>query len=500
MAQLLLLWSAAACRRPEASPQDDTLTIAVRSGITGVYPNPPMQYESSTVDINANVFEGLTTLDSQLRPQPALAEKWRNVDDRTWLFTIRRGVRFSDGTPLSAADVVASLREAIRRPFPNRYLLQAVESVRETGDGEVEIRTRYPCPVLLSEAARGFVLPQRAVSRDAVPAIGTGPYTFERWEPGGDIRLARNPYYRGPRPFFGRVRFLVEPDARRREQLLLSGSVELADSIPPEDVGRLSAAPGVRVASGPGNRVLYLFFRVDRPPFADRRLRRAVRLAIDRTELNLRALAGRATEVAQLVPPLIAGFQPELPRSGPDRKTARSLIEQAGGSSVPAVELEVPSDKYVNGVAVAREVARQLREVGLRVDVRPVPKLDYFPLLRSGKARFLLLGWSFDTLEVSDFLDGLFRTPSAETGPTQNYWGVSDRELDLRIDAANRAEDLHERNRLLAQAAARVEELDLALPLVLEPNAIAESRRIRWDPPLGSAIRAWEIRPARTIE
>lgn len=497
---LLLLFAvpfAGACRRSETPSGGDTLAVAARSGITGVFPNPPMEWESFTADINSNVFEGLTALDSQLRPQPALAEKWRNVDDRTWVFTLRRGVRFSDGSPLRPADVVASLREAMRRPFPNRHLFQAVVSVRENEAGEVEIRTRDFYPILLSEAAIAYVLPESALSRDPVPAVGTGPYTIERWQPGGEFVLARNPFYRGPRPFFRRVQFLIEPEAGKREELLLTGRVELADNIPPEDVARLSAMPGIHVASGPGDRVLYLLFRVDRPPFSDPRVRRAVSLALDRAEINRRALAGRASEVAQLVPPSIAGFSPELPQTVPDREAARRLLAEAGASSGLAVELDVPSDKYVNGVLIAREVARQLRQVGLRVSVRPVRKVDFFPLLRSGGSNFLMIGWSFDTLEVSDFLSDLLRTPNGETGPNQNYWGVSDLELDRRIDAANRAPELSERNRLLSEAAARVQELDLAVPLVLEPNAVAESRRITWDPPLGFALRAWEIRPSR---
>jgi peptide/nickel transport system substrate-binding protein len=124
-----LAMAAVACG-PEAR---NSLTVAVRGDVTGIFPNPPMQTESHTFDVNSNVFEGLVRFDRNLTPEPALADRWENPDEETWIFHLRPGVRFSDGSLLTARDVAASLSAAIERRYPTSVFLHAVESVRAIG-------------------------------------------------------------------------------------------------------------------------------------------------------------------------------------------------------------------------------------------------------------------------------------------------------------------------------------------------------------------------------
>src|SRR5262249_37749072 len=131
----------AACSLP-AEHARSTLRLALRADVTGFYPNRPFTNAGFTLGLNANVFEGLLRFDGPLRLVPAPAERWLNPDERTYLFELRHGLRFSDGTPVKAADVVASLEAARRHRWPNPDYFQSIASVRAVGEDSVEIGTR----------------------------------------------------------------------------------------------------------------------------------------------------------------------------------------------------------------------------------------------------------------------------------------------------------------------------------------------------------------------
>src|ERR1051325_3280362 len=106
------------------SSQENILTIAVRADVTGIYPNPPTAPEAFTIDVNSNVFEGLVRFGKNMNPEPAVAETWENRDDNTWIFHLRKKVRFSNGEYVKADDVVASIETALNRPFSTASFLQ----------------------------------------------------------------------------------------------------------------------------------------------------------------------------------------------------------------------------------------------------------------------------------------------------------------------------------------------------------------------------------------
>ena len=486
----------AACRPAAAPPPSaDTLRIARRADITGFFPGPPLLNEASTFQANRSVYESLVRFDPALRLRPGLAELWSNPDDRTYRFELRPGVRFSDGTPLTAADVAASL-EANRRGWVTRDFLQAVESVRATGERTVEVRTRFPYLALLTRLPWAPVVPREAIERGLSPAPGTGPYRVESWDPGRGYVFVRNPYHDREPPAFARVVHTVVPDDAARMALVERGEADAADHVPLEEVERLSRNPSVRVVLGTGLRVLFLGLRVDRPPFSDPRVREAIDLAVDREELARRALGGRVEPATQLVPPSIVGFDPALRRPPPDPARSRFLLAAAGHPRGLDVRLDGPSNRYVNDVAILRELARQLGEVGVRVVVNALDKREFFPLIERGESAMHLLGWACESGDAGDVLGSL--THSATGGPlgSLNSLGLADPALDALIGAADQARTDRERGRQLRLAVARVAELRAALPLVVQTEAVVLSRRLAWDAPLNMALSPEDLRPA----
>jgi peptide/nickel transport system substrate-binding protein len=463
--------------------------------VTGFFPNPPIWNEGYTLDANRNIFEGLVELDQELRLQPALAAHWENPDGRTYIFDLRPGIEFSDGRPVTAEDVVASLEAPRRLGWITRDYLQAIESARAIGPTRVEVKTRYPYLVLLSKLPWGSVLPKDALDQKPVPTIGTGPYTLHSWSPGHGFVLDRNARYRGPRPAFARAVFDVVPDAEERLGRVLRGQADVADQVPLESVEAAEKA-GLTVIARPGNRLLFLCLRVDAAPFSDPRVREAFELAIDRVELSHRVFRGRAEPASQLVPAAIVGYDPGIKVTPPDRARARSLLREAGFTDGLHIRLDGPVNRYVNDVEVLHEVARQLAEVGVTVEVNALDKRALYALTDRGESAFHLLGWACQSGEAGGILDGMLHSRGGGLLGGDNTTGLADPTLDRLIEDSNAATSLQERALALRRALRRVAELRPVLPLVVQTEAVAMSKRVRWDPPLNFALRLKDMRPA----
>lgn len=407
---LCLLTFCSACR---PSPEETSVTIAVRADVTGFFPNPPAKDESFTNRVNAEILEELVCFDADGRLASALAERWETPDEQTYVFHLRPGLRFSDGTPLTAADVAASLLANIRKGWPTAGYLRNVASVEADGPLRVLIRTRVPYPLVLYKLPWGLVLPAGALARNPVPLIGAGPYRLVSWERGLGFTLVRNDHYWGPRPAIGRVRFEVVPNAEDRITRLLSGRVDLVDEVPLERVDALRAGKAIRVFAGPSLRVLFLTLRVTEPPFADPRVREAVDLTL----------------------------------------------------------------------------------VGIRVTVNALDKSAFFDLIDSGRSSFHLVGWACGSGEAAEAIEALVATKGPGLG-VANSGGYSDAVLDGLLAASNETTEPTLRVVTLQKALARVAEERPVLPLLLQSEAIAVSRRIDWTPGRGLRLRVEDMRLA----
>jgi peptide/nickel transport system substrate-binding protein len=463
--------------------------------VTGFFPNPPIVDEGYTQDINSNIFEGLSSFDGNYRLVPAVAKRWYSLDGSTYTFELRAGLRFSDGSPVTAADVVASLEAHAARRWIYQDYLQSIESVRADAEGRVVISTRHPYPLLLFKLPWGLILPRSALLESPVRPIGTGPYKLESWEPGRGFVLRRNDHYRGPAPAFELARFVVEPDAGKRLALLLGRRADVADHVPLDRLEELEKNASVRVHAGPGNRVLALGLRLDVAPYSDARVREALDLAIDREELIARALHGLGLAASQIVPQSVAGYNPAVSVTRPDRARARRLLGEAGVRPGLTLTLDGTNNRYVNDREVLEEVARQLGEVGLRVQVRARDKREFFRRRFTGEFAFFLIGWACQTGEASEALDPLFHSRPREQGG--DFFGLADADLDRLIEVANSRGTMADRLVYVRAAMVRIAQIRPILPLAVQPEAIAVSRSVQWDVPANYAFRLESMRPAR---
>lgn len=468
-----------------------TLTVGVQADVTGIYPQ--LRNEAFTGSVNGEVFEGLTRLGRDLEPQPGLADSWQSPDDRTWLFHLRPNVHFSNGALLVASDVVASLCLA-QKEEATRYLLSPVESIEEVDPHEVRILTRFPFPPLPSHLVGAYVLPASILAQRPVLPIGTGPYTLEKRVPAQGIDLVENPLYRGQKPTFKRIRYRVIGDAQERVRSLLEGRTDVIDNLPPDQIPELRRHSEISVVSRPGLRVLFLVLRMDQPPFSNAFVREAIDLAIDRDQLVATALHGFGASTYELVPPAVFGYNSHLDPPKPDRSRAAELLKAGGFPGGFRTRLHGPTNRYVNGPGIMQEVARQLGEVGIRVDIDARPKEQFFSLVDTPEPRFFLYGWSCETAQAGEVLDELVRTPAPGS---LNVASFSDPKLDELIDKADHSPSIRERSRFLSSALARVAGTHAFLPLLIQSESFASSRRLAWEPSLDMAFHASEVKLGR---
>ncbi|SOY44153.1 putative ABC-type dipeptide transport system, periplasmic component [Cupriavidus taiwanensis] len=359
-----------------------------------------------------HVYETLVGLDNALRPVPLLATAWRQLDDRTWEFQLRAGVRFSNGEPFTAEDARYSIERAIKLPGARtfRTYLKSVAAVEVTGPLALRVRTRSPNPVLPQNVGMVAMLPRSlgANVREAdfahgSAAIGTGPYRLVAWEHGQQLTLSRNPdYWGGPQPW-QRVVFQFIPKEPARASALLSGLVDVIDASSASIAEAFARTSGrIRIVSATSYMLNYLQLDQARAvspyvqdhagqplaanPLRDVRVRQAISLAIDRDLIAARVTKGDSVPAGQMVPQGFFGFAPAVPAPRANVERARWLLAQAGYPQGFRLTLHCPNDRYLNDAKTCEAVGQMLTRAGIRTEVRTLPYSVYITRATSGGA------------------------------------------------------------------------------------------------------------------
>ncbi|HEY0837875.1 MAG TPA: ABC transporter substrate-binding protein [Azospirillum sp.] len=504
----------------DAVPKD--LAIGFGSDITTL--DPHYQGFTPNVVVARHIFDALTRTDDRLRLQPGLAERWEAINETAWVFTLRAGVRFHDGAPLRAADVVASLKRAARpTDSPNPYLarIAGLVDARAVDDLTVFLTTKRPEPVLPALLAHVAIIPERlaGAAREAfdggAAVVGSGPYRLARWRRGEAIELtAFDGYWAGPPPW-RRVSFRVLPRPAARVAALLGGTVQVIAQVPPADALRLRHDPAVTVVSGLSGRLVYLGLDsgrdrspfvtdragkpLDRNPLRDARVRRALSKAINRPQLAEQVLEGLAIPAGQMLPDGFPGVSPRLRPEAHDPEGARQLLAEAGWPDGFALTLHVPSDRYVNAAAVARSIGVMLSRAGIATRVEELPSAQFFP--RAGRLEFsaLMAGLGTDTGETSDMMVALLATrdPARQRG-LLNRGLYSNAALDALLERASSAMDPVERGGLLGEASDMAMQDAALLPLYHEVSTWAMRRGLSYLPRIDEFTLAVEVKSEKS--
>jgi peptide/nickel transport system substrate-binding protein len=320
-----------------------------------------------------NVYEGLVTVDQEGEVQPRLAESWEVNGDRTgYTFTLHDGVTFSDGSPFTADDVVASInRVQDDWTLSLRSKMDVVEQAEAVSDTEVAVTLKHPSNAWLFDMGTsvGAMFPDDLSADLATETVGTGPYTVEEVAPGDHITLAARDDYWGDAPAVPDVTVRYFADANAQANAVRSGDVDMAYNMQaPDLLGGLAQDEDLQVIDGTSTGEVLLALNNAAPPFDDLRVRRAVMYAIDRQAVLDTAWAGRGELIGSMVPPTDPYYQDLTDAYPYDPGRARDLLEEAGAEDL-SVTFDVPTRPYAE--AVAQVVVSQLKDVG--IDAKIVP-------------------------------------------------------------------------------------------------------------------------------
>jgi peptide/nickel transport system substrate-binding protein len=523
LAALLALALAAA---PVAAPaRAQELTVGMQ-GEPGTL-DPQFNLLGTNTSALRNIYDTLLSRDPQLQLRPSLAESWRAVDDTTWEFKLRDGVRFHDGSPLTAEDVRFTVARVPNVPGnPNSYTtyIQGIREVQVVDARTVRFLTEGPVPLLPVNLSNIFILSSAkglrstAEFNSGAAAIGTGPYRLASWQPGQPLVLERNATYFGTAPAWSRVSFRPIPSDGARVSALLSGDVDFINAVPLQDVARLEKSEGARryrVFSGPSAYVYMLFPEIGkeplpgtrdaqgqplpRNPWKDARVRQAVSLAINRQGIVDRLMEGRARVANQAVPEGFFGHSPRIAPARFDAERARSLLREAGYPNGFQTTLACPNDRFVNDSKICEAAAQQLQRVGIRVELNALPRATFFPARARRDWPMHAAGWGSLTGESSYFLTSQIHTPDRALGlGAINYSGIGDPAIDALIQRARRTLDEAQRRALLEEAMEKTMADELVIPiLTFESVWAGRADRVNFTPRGDEETLAIEVTPAR---
>jgi peptide/nickel transport system substrate-binding protein len=409
--------------------------------------DPHSQNEGPTNAMKSNIYEGLVERKWDLSVQPALATAWSQPNPTTWRFTLRQGVKFHDGSPFTADDVVFSFKRNTHKNSDMKNYLSTVEDVRKVDDFTVDYITKGPDPILVQNLTLHFIMSKAWTEKNKTetPVLGSTDETY----------ATRNTNGTGPFRLTERVadtRTTLEPNAgwwgraehnltkatfrpianpATRVSALLSGEIDMTFPVPLQDVPRVNAAPGVKVLEGPELRTIFLGFDqwrnesldmkgTGKNPFKDVRVRKAFYQAIDMEAIKRVVMRNASTPTGHMIAPGIQGFDAETnKRAGYDPDAARKLLAEAGYPNGFPVTLDCPNDRYVNDEAICQAVVPMLSRIGIQIKLNAQTKGKHFDKIgkkEDNNTSFYMLGWTPGTYDGHNALVNIVTMRGQDVG------------------------------------------------------------------------------------
>ncbi|WP_429566699.1 ABC transporter substrate-binding protein [Paraburkholderia sp. JPY419] len=422
--------------------------------------DPANPGDRNTEVIIRNMYDGLVTRDPAMKVVPQLAQSWRQLDPVTYEFTLRPGLHFHDGSPLTAKDVKFALDRVLigkigGQTNPRRDLLGPLKRVEIVDPLTVRLVLSVPWPVLPAMLPFEEIVSEAYVKKNGDQGLvteedGTGPFRLKQWDRGDTIVMERVPDYYGGSPdippagpaHVDRVIYKIMPNDAARVSALLAGDVDIINSLPVTSIRRVEADPDTRVETVNSTRTFFVAINTARPPFNDVRVRQALNYAVDRKLIVAKLLDGLATPLNGVLSPDAFGFDPNLPDYPYDPAKARALLVEAG---VHDLHLTIDTDGANKGVAEA--IASLLSRSGITAKVQVWELAVLTPIWRNAAKRkdhdLLLTSWGNATLEPSDIM-----MPTIRSGGRANTAGYSNPEVDKLLDSAETEQDRDKRRAL----------------------------------------------------
>jgi peptide/nickel transport system substrate-binding protein len=498
---LSLLLVGLALVHPATAQVKDTLVVGLVAHAETL--DPHMHFQRTGILVNINMFDSLLHRNAKLEFEPSIATSWKALNDTTWEFKIRKGVRFHNGDVLTPEDVKYSFDRVLdqTKKSPQYGNIRAIKEVKIVDAETIHIITDKPFPLLLERIVFFGIVPKKhmtAVGDQAfgtTAPVGTGPWKFVEWKRDQMIRLeAFDQHWRGKPPFKTLI-FRAIPEYATQYAEVKTGGVDIIREVSADIAPELKAHPQTYVSSAPILRVHYVELDMRSAPFDKKAARQAANYAVDKQTIMQKMMAGLAKQVATVVQPLAFGFDPEIKPYPYDVKKAKELLTQAGFPNGVDITLHSSSAAWR---PVFEAIGQMLTEANLRTTVRmwdPGPAWNKF-FQSEGKATNGAYGtWgNYSVFDADAVLHPLFHT---EPGGWIGKWYTRVEGLDKLIDEGRSTLDQAKRKRTYSQIQQMIREEAPAIYLWTQYDTLAISKKVQYAARGDEWLWLFDAKPAK---
>lgn len=427
--------------------------------------DPSYTTDVDSFKVTVNVLETLVKCEKEGNQiLPYLAESWSSSEDGlTWVFKLRQGIRFHDGTEFNADAVVFNFHRWMYTSNPYHdgtfiywnYIFGGypglVESVDRLSNYSVEIKLNKPyAPFLNALAMPAFGISSPEAIKEYKGylyehPVGTGPFVFKSWERNKSIILERNSNYWNSVAKVSEVEFRVIPSSKNRLEELRNGTIHIADHLSPDDVAEIKYDSKLYLHMRPSFNVGYLAMNNEDYPFSKREVRVAINHAIDKENLINDVFDNLAKPATTYMPPFLWGYNENLDSYEYDPEKARKYLEEAGfpnGFKTTLWVMDSAREYFPKPVQVAEFIRENLLQVNIDAEIKIFNMNEYLGRLHSGEHEMALIGWTGDYADPDNFLYTMLASENAKPGLAGNYSFYKSKEADQLLAQARQTTNM----------------------------------------------------------
>ncbi len=465
-----------------AAPKD---TLVIAQGVDPGTLDPQNHYETPAFNVLLNVYETLLVRNDEMKLTPLLATSWKLINDTTWEFALRKGVKFQNGEEFNAAAVKFSLERIAdgKNKLKQTTLVGIIDRVDIINDYTVRVITTKPYPYLDAQLGHiGAIMPPKYTQEKgpayiALNPVGTGPYKFVRWVKDDQLVLEANEKYWGGAPRIKKVTFRPIPEATTRVAGLQTQEVDIIVNIPPHLARLMDWKGRSAVAKVPSSRVIFVAFDTTQGgPVADKKVRQAVAQAIDVDKIITNVLEGNALRLGTPFTKYHFGYDPTIKPYPFNPENAKKLLAAAGYPKGFDLTLNSPTGRYLNDKEVSEAIVGDLRKVGINAKVKMNEFGTHMNMLYAHKGGpSYLLGWGGATFDADATL-----FPMLRTGQVLSHY--SNAKLDSMIEEARSIMDKNKRQKIYSEAAKLIKEEVPWAFAYQQMDIYGVNERVNWKP------------------
>ncbi len=456
--------------------------------------DPHSQNHATTNAMLMHAYEGLTRYGPTYQIEPALATKWTYLSPTQVRFELRKGVKFHDGTPFTADDVVFSFGRIKQPQGTMQIYVTGISEVKKVDDTTVDLILSAPSPILLRNIIDFRIMSKAWSEKNKTTNVqdykakeenfasrnvmGTGSFRITGWMPEQRITMTANPdWWDKPQGNIKEVIYTPIKSDPTRVAALLSGDVDLLTDLPTQDVARLRSDAKLKVVDGPEVRTIFLAPDIGsaelkyssvkgKNPFADKRVRQAMSMAIDREAIKRNIMRGLSIPAGVIVAPGVNGNAPDIDAiTKVDIEGAKKLLAEAGYPDGFEFRFSAPNNRYVNDEEIAQAIVAMWARIGIKAQLAAENFATYSQKFQNFDTSLYMLGWGVATYDAQYAIQSLVRTKTSGADGNFNFSRISDPVVDRLTDAMKTETDITKRNAMIREALLRIKDEVLLIPL-----------------------------------